>query len=95
MTSDLQFAFKEHHSTVLCGAVLIETVSYFRERGSDVYCCLLAASKAFARINYGKLFNLLLRRGKLPIIVRLILLCYTRQSVSVEWNKLRSESLVA
>ena len=55
-TSSLQFAFKKHHSTVLCTAILLETVSYFKERTSNVYSCLLDASKAFDRINHRKLF---------------------------------------
>ena len=62
-TSSLQFAFKKHHSTVLCTAILLETVSYFKKRNSNVYICLLYASKAFDRINHGKLFRLLLQRG--------------------------------
>ena len=71
-TSSLQFAFKKHHSTVLCTAILLETVSYFKKRNSNVYSCLLDASKAFARINHGKLFRLLLQRGMPPLIVRFL-----------------------
>ena len=40
-TSSLHFAFKKHHSTVLCTAILLETVSYFKERHCNVYSCLL------------------------------------------------------
>ena len=58
-TSSLQFALKKHHSTLLCTAILFETVSYFKERNSNVYSCLIDASKAFDRINHGKLFRLL------------------------------------
>ena len=69
-TSSLQFAFKKHHSTVLCTAILLETVSYFKERNSNVYSCLFDASNAFDRINHGELFRLLLQRGMPPLIVR-------------------------
>ena len=69
-SSSLQFAFKKHHSTVLCTAILLETVSYFKERNSNVYSCMLDASKAFDRINHGKLFRLLLQRGMPPLIGR-------------------------
>ena len=33
--------------------------------GSDVYCCLLYASKAFDRVHYGKLFRMLLSKNYL------------------------------
>ena len=60
-TSDLQFAFKEGHSTVMCTTALEETVQYFQKGDSNVYACLLDdASKAFDRVHYGKLFRLLL-----------------------------------
>ena len=88
----MQFAFKKHHSTVLCTAILLETVSYFKERNSNVYSCLLDATKAFDRINHGKLFRLLLQRGMPPLIVRFLINCYGNQSISVSWNKHRSES---
>ena len=85
-TSDLQFAFKERHSTTLCTAVLLETVNYYTSRNSDVFCCLLDASKAFDKVNYGKLFQLLIAR-KLPApVTRLLLDSYTRQEISIKWN---------
>ena len=50
------------------------------------------ASKAFDRINHGKLFRLLLQRGMPPLIVRVLINCYVNQSISVSWNNHRSES---
>ena len=58
-TDNLQFGFKQHPSTVICTALLIETIEYYRENGSDCYLLLLAASKAFDRVEYVKLFNTL------------------------------------
>ncbi len=58
-SSNLQFAFKDGHDTVVCTAVLKETISYFNNRGSNVYACLLDASKAFDKVHFGKLFKLL------------------------------------
>ena len=46
-TSDMQYAFKESHSTVMCTAVLKEVVAIYNARGSNVYACLLDLSKAF------------------------------------------------
>ncbi len=85
-TSDLQFAFKEGHSTVLCTTALKETVEYFKKGGSNVYACLLDASKAFDRVHYGKLFRMLLDREIPAVVIRLLLDCYTRQNLYTTWN---------
>jgi len=45
-------------STVLvCTNVLKRTIGYYTERGSYVFCSFVAFSKAYDRVNYGKLFN--------------------------------------
>ena len=59
LTSELQFAFKALHSTSMCTTVVKEVCNYYRARGTTVYSCMLDASKAFDRVHYGKLFNLL------------------------------------
>ena len=66
-TSQLQFGFKKNRSTVLYTSVLLETVSYFTQINSDVYACMLDASKAFDRVHYGKFLKLLLHR-KMPAV---------------------------
>ena len=53
MSSDMQFAYKSQHSTALCSVVYFETLQYYKQNGSQVYSCLLDASKAFDRIHYG------------------------------------------
>ena len=85
-TSDLQFSFKSEHSTNMCTAVFTETVSYFVDRGSNVYACLLDASKAFDRVHYGKLFSLLLNRKMPAFFIRLILDSYLRQTTRTKWK---------
>ena len=85
-TSDLQFAFKSEHSTTLCTAVLTETVNYFVERNSNVYACLLDASKAFDKVHFGKLFMLLLNRNMPAVYLRLLLDSYSRQQMKAKWN---------
>ena len=78
ITSDSQFAFNCKHSTIMCTAVLKEVASYYNSRKSDVCLCMLDASKAFDRVNYGKLFTLL-RSIKLPaLVIWLLLDMYTR-----------------
>ena len=52
-TDDMQFGFKDNHSTVLCTAVYIETINHYMNEGSDVYSCLIDASKAFDRVHWG------------------------------------------
>ena len=79
-TSYLQFAFKSEHSTTLC------TVNYFVERNSNVYACLLDASKAFDKVHFGKLFTLLLNRNVPAVYLRLFLDSYSRQQMKAKWN---------
>ena len=91
-TSQLQFGLKNNHSTVLCTSVLLETVSYFTQINSDVYACMLDASKAFDRLHYGKLLKLLLHRKMPAVVVRFLIDNYKRQCMSVEWNSYHSMS---
>ena len=56
LTSDLQFAYKQNHSTSMCTLTLKEVVKYYTSRQGQVYCCLLDASKAFDRVRFDKLF---------------------------------------
>ena len=55
-------AFKSNHSTVLCTAIYIETINHYFDEGSNVYSCLIDASKAFDRVHWGRHFNILIER---------------------------------
>ena len=92
-TSDLQFAFKENHSTTMCTSVITEVISYYNARDSNVYACLLDASKAFDRLNHGKLFSLLVERNLPAIVIRFLIDSYTRQVTYVQWNSARSSAI--
>ena len=59
MTSELQFGFKEHSSTIMCSTFLVETVEYYVSNNSSVYVLLIDASKAFDRLCHSKLFDVL------------------------------------
>ena len=86
-TSNYQFGFKPNSSTVLCSTMLIETVQYYLERGGQsVYVLLLDASKAFDKVSYDVLFNLLLDRNVCPRIINLLYYMYTHQLYYVKWN---------
>ena len=79
MSSDMQFACKSQHSTALCNVAYLETLQYYRQNGSQVYSCLLDASKAFDRIHYGKLFNILISKTLPAFIIRVLFDSYSRQ----------------
>ena len=90
-TSDMQFGYKKGHSTTMCTLIYKEIINQYINNGSDVYSCLLDASKAFDRVHYRKLFRILLSK-KLPIlIIKWILDSYLRQSVCVMWDSCKSE----
>ena len=56
-TSDYQFGFKSHSSTMLCSPMLIETIQYYDENGRQpLYVLFLDARKAFDPVCYSELF---------------------------------------
>jgi hypothetical protein len=81
-----QFGFKSGHSTSLCTNVLKRTVDYYTSRGSHVFTCFIDFSKAFDKVNYWKLFHMLLDDGVDVKIVRLLAYWYSKQKVCVRWN---------
>ena len=85
-TNDLQFGFKPNSSTTKCTFALEETINYFQQNNSDVYVLLLDATKAFDKVNYIKLFQLLIDRGINPYIIKCLLYMYTNQHLNVSWN---------
>ena len=50
----------------------------------------LHTSKAFDRVEYVKLFNILCDRGMYPVVLRLIMNMYTNQEIQIKWNNLLS-----
>lgn len=85
-TSDLQFAYKKGHSTVMCTSVLKDIVANYMSHGSNVYSCLLDASKAFDKMHFGKMFRLLIERNFSANVIRLLLDMYLRQKVKAKWK---------
>ena len=88
MTSNAQFAFKKCHSTSLCTALVKEVVSYYNGRKTNVYACLLDATKAFDCVIYDKLFELLLKKDIPGTVIRLLLDSYTRQYAYITMEQL-------
>ena len=91
ITSELQFGFKAKHSTALATAVLMQTVDYYIDNGGHVYGLALDASKAFDRVEYSRLFELLIDRGMNPLYTRLILDMYVNQQMCVRYSSSISE----
>jgi len=90
-SADLQFGFKPGFSTTQCTFVLEEVIDYYVQQNSMVCVVLLDASKAFDRVNFVKLFRLLMDRGLCPLVVKLLLSMYISQSMFVRWQGFRSE----
>ena len=78
-TSDMQYGYKNNHSTTRCTVILKEVIHHYINGKSNVYCCLLDASKAFDKIDYGKLFSTLLQRNIHVYCIRFIFDSYVRQ----------------
>ena len=83
-TDDMQFGFKNNNSTALCTTVYIETINHYMNEGSDVYSCLIDASKAFDRVHWGELFSILIEKKVSYIFLRLIFDSYIRQKACVK-----------
>jgi len=83
---DLQFGFKKNSSTAICSMTIKEVIAYHVISDSNVHCVFLGSSKAFDKVEYCKLFNLLLNRHIPPHFIRVLLNMYTGQQVNVLWN---------
>ena len=81
-----------NHSTVLCTAIYIETINNYINEGSNVYSCLLDASKAFDRVHWGSLFKILIERKVSFLFKRLLLDSYLRQLSCVSWGLFKSRN---
>ncbi len=85
-TTDMQYAFRKRHSTVMCTLVLKEVINYYLNFNSDVYTCFIDATMAFDYIRYDKLFQILIDRGMPALTVRSMLDLYQRQVVRTVWK---------
>ena len=94
-TSDMQFAFKKNHSTVMCSTVLKETINYYLNNGSEVYTCFIDATKAFDRVRHDKLFQLLIDRNIPALALRAMLDLYQRQLLRTVWKGCVSQSFTS
>ena len=78
--------FQQNMSTTHCTYVMMETISYYNANGSNVYALMLDARKAFDRVNYCKLFRVILKCKVSTLVLRLLLYMYTKQKLKVRWG---------
>ena len=87
-----QFGYRSNVSTSHCSFVINNTIQYFRNNNSNVYCLFLDATKAFDMVKHDKLFQSLLEMNVCPLFARLILKMYEMSEAYVRWNKSKSSS---
>ena len=90
---DLQFGYQSGVSTSMCTWLAVESISFFRRNGNDVFTCLMDMSKAFDTVQHSVLFRKLLKQGMPPVIVRYILVSYKGQKANVRWDNEHSRFL--
>ena len=70
-----------------------ETIQYYtKNRGSPVYLLLLDATKAYDKVSFKVLFDVLLDKNVCPRIVNLLYYMYTNQLCHVKWGDEKSAS---
>ena len=85
-TSQFQFGFKRKSSTTHALHCLKETVDYYVNHGSRVFCSFLDASKAFDRLVHSGLFIKLMERGVPLPFLKIIMAWYDGLSCRVKWG---------
>ena len=91
VTADEQFGFKSKHGTDMCVYALKEAVHKYSNHNSTMFTCFLDASKAFDRLNHGKIFAKLRERGVPSYLVRVLHFWYSNQTMQVRWGDSISE----
>ncbi len=86
ISNNLQFAYKSGMFTAQCTWAAREVISYYNNKGSDVYC-----SKAFDLIKHDKLLEKLVSKDVPPVIIRVLTFMYINGKARVKWNKEVSE----
>jgi len=81
-----QFGFKTGHSAGLYTNILKQTVNHYTTRGSHVFVCFIYFRKAYDKVNYWKLFNMLLDDDIPLVLVYLLAYWYNHQEMCVKWN---------
>ena len=70
--------------------ILKETIAYYVNNGSAVYCTMLDATKNFDRVEYCKLFRLPVGRDLPSAWFRVLMNIYNNSSAKIAWNNICS-----
>ena len=90
-TSSHQFGFKKKNSTSHSLYCLRETIDYYVNNGSSVYCSFLDASKAFDRLVHAGLFLKLMER-KIPLqLLNILITWHDGLFCRVKWDDYLSD----
>ena len=91
--NNCQFGYKENLSTNLCSFVTIQTIEYYKNKNSNIHVLFLDASKAFDLVKYDKLFDCLKKQNICSLIMRILLLMYKYNNLSIEWGNTISNTI--
>ena len=69
-TSNQQFGYKANLSTIMCSSLVIETIHYFESKCSPTCVLFIDVFKAFDRVRYIDLFNVLSKRNMCALVRR-------------------------
>ena len=61
----------------MCTMILKESIAYYVNHNSSVYCTFLDASKAFDRVAYCQMFRLLIKRRLPTVVIRFLFIMYS------------------
>ena len=90
-TSPYQFGFKKKKSTAHALHCFRETVNYYIENGSRVFCSFLDASKAFDRLVHSGLFLKLMDRNVPKVFLDVIVSWHDSLTCRVRWDNIYSD----
>ena len=85
-TSSLQFGFKSKSSTNHALFCLRQTINYYIDHGSRVFCSYLDASKAFDRLVHSGLFLKLVERDTPKRFIDILVSWYNGLQCRVKWD---------
>ena len=85
-SSPYQFGFKKKSSTVQSLQCFKETVNYYVNNGSRVFCSLLDASKAFDRLVHSGLFIKLMNRNVPKVFLDILIFWHSGLMCRVKWD---------
>ena len=85
-SSPYQFGFKSGSSTSHALFCLSQTIDFYIDHGSQVFCSFLDASKAFDRLIHSGLFLKLIQRETPKILLDILISWYHNLQCRVKWD---------